>query len=106
MPVKRGNGKYGKPTYNQAAKIIAKFGGEAKLAEIVGCSRITAFRWQYQRPYGSDGLIPSAMVEPIQKVARVHGVLLTPSDWLPERINYDEQAAPARLHLPVIGKHA
>jgi len=105
MAGQRGIGKYGRPTYNQAQKVIRKFGGEAKLAEIVGCSRISAYRWQYQRPYGSDGLIPTAMVEKINSVARTHGVLLTPMDWLPERIDYEPVAADV-LHIPDITRTA
>jgi hypothetical protein len=88
MAVKRGAGKYGQPTYNQAQKIVAKFGGETLLSKIVKVGRITVYRWQYARPYGSDGLIPTPMVEKINTVARMHGVLLTADDWLPERIEY------------------
>lgn len=91
---KRGLGQYGRPTYNQAQKIVAKFGGEAPLAKALGISRITAYRWNYARPYGSDGMVPSSAVERVQRAARIQGIVLTPADWAPERINYpDEEAA-------------
>ena len=80
MPHKRNRGRYGCPTYNQAGKIIARFGGEAALAKLIGVSRITLYRWQYARPYGSDGLIPTAQIEKIRSIARVEGVLLRPEE--------------------------
>ena len=94
MPKIRNVGKHGRPTYNQAAKIIARFGSESKLAAIVGCARISCYRWQYRRPYGSDGLIPSAMVEKIHRVARINGILLTDHDWTPERVVYEDEYEP------------
>ena len=89
MAIKKGAGKYGRPTYNQAQKVIFKFGGEAAVAKLFGISRITVYRWQYARPYGTDGLIPTPMVEKLNSIARVQGVLLTSNDWLPERIQHD-----------------
>lgn len=108
----RGLGKFGRPQYNQVAKLVAKFGGESRLARAAGCSRISVYRWGYERPYGSDGLVPSAMVERIQQVARAEGVLLTPHDWLPERIDYTEHTqvhytpADAVAPTPVTGEMA
>lgn len=93
MKAKRGNGQFGRPTYSQAAKIIAKFGGEAKLAKAVGISRISAYRWNYARPYGTDGLIPSSAVDRVQRAARVEGIVLTDDDWRPDRIDYSDEAA-------------
>lgn len=84
----RGLGRYGRPTYTQAARIIAKFGGEARFAAAVGIDRVSAYKWSYARPYGADGLIPSTAVELVQRAARVEGILLTPEDWLPTRANY------------------
>lgn len=91
----RGAGQYGRPTYNQAAKIVAKFGSETRLAAALGVSRITIYRWQYARPYGTDGMIPSSAVERLERAARLEGIVLTASDWAPERIDYtdDEEAA-------------
>lgn len=90
MPRQRNKGQYGCPTYNQASKVIARFGGEAKLAKLIGVSRITLYRWNYKRPLGSDGLIPTAQIERIRSCARLEGVLLRPEDWVPERNQWDE----------------
>lgn len=93
MPVPKGSGQHAKPAFGQAAHIIRKFGGEAKLASLIGCSRITCFRWQYAPPAGTNGLIPNHQREAINKVARLEGVLLTADDWDQRRIHYkrDEQ---------------
>ena len=90
MPKSRNTGQFGCPTYNQAQKIVARFGGEAKLAALIKISRISVYRWQYRRPYGSDGLIPTAQIEKIRAIARLEGVLLRPEDWVPETIKYDK----------------
>jgi DNA-binding transcriptional regulator YdaS (Cro superfamily) len=94
MPKLRNQGEHGKPTYNQAQKIIQRFGGEAKLAKLIGISRISVYRWQYKRPIGADGLIPTANIEKIKAVARNEGILLRPEDWVPEVVKYDDQAQP------------
>ena len=91
MPKLRNQGEYGKPTYTQAAKIIARFGGEAKLARLIGISRISVYRWNYRRPVGADGLIPTANIERIKSVARLEGILLSDEDWVPEVAKYDDQ---------------
>jgi hypothetical protein len=91
MAKQRDQGKYGKPEFNQARKIAIRFGGESHLADAIGVSRITVYRWQYRRPYGSDGLIPSAAISKIRTVARLQGILLTPEDWVPERIRYEDR---------------
>lgn len=88
MSKTRGLGLHGRPTYNQARKIVAKFGDERKASECLGVSRITIYRWQYAKPYGTGGLIPGHMVERVQRVARVQGIVLTDRDWTPERIDY------------------
>lgn len=80
--------KHGRPTYNQAAKIVARFGGEIRLAEALGVSRVTVYRWSYSHPYGSDGLVPSRTVAAVQRAARIEGIVLTVGDWTPERIYY------------------
>jgi hypothetical protein len=88
MSKTRGLGLHGRPTYNQAKKIVAKFGDERKTALALGVSRITVYRWQYSKPYGTGGLIPGHMVERVQRVARTEGIVLTDKDWMPERIDY------------------
>ena len=96
MPHERGHGKYGKPTYKQAQYIIKKFGGESRLAKLLGISRITCYRWQYARPYGTDGLVPYVMRAKIDALARMEGVLLLPKDWETDRNKYDE--SPEVIH--------
>lgn len=93
QPKPRGWGRYGRPTYNQATKVIRKFGGEHELAEALGIHPVTPYRWQYARPAGTDGLIPIGMQARIHEVARINGVLLTPEDWAAERVIYDTPTA-------------
>lgn len=95
-------GQYARPTYNQAAKIIKRFGGEAKLAKLIGVSRVTIYRWQYQRPVGRDGLIPTPQIEKIKSIARAEGILLRPEDWVPETIKYPDENAPAKRRRPTL----
>lgn len=95
MPRQRNHGQFGCPTYNQAQKIVARFGSESKLASLIGISRISVYRWQYRRPYGADGLVPSFQIEKIKAVARLEGILLRDEDWVPEKITYDESNQPA-----------
>ena len=90
MPKTRGHGQYGRPGYSQAAHIIKKFGGEPALSKLLGISRITCYRWQYARPYGTDGLVPNNMRPKIEALARYEGVLLLPSDWEVSRVVYPE----------------
>ncbi len=90
MAIARNLGLYGFPSYNQAQKIIAKFGGEVAMAKLLGLSRISVYRWQYRWPYGTDGLIPPRRVNDINEIARREGILLREEDWMPEAIRYDE----------------
>lgn len=90
MPKPRNHGRHGRPEYNQAGKIIARFGGERLLAGLLNLNRVSVYRWQYRPPYGSNGLVPAPWVPLIRAAAREQGILLRPEDWVPERINYDE----------------
>ena len=58
------------------------------MAHLMGVSRITLYKWQYRKPEGRDGLVPSPAVDVINRIAAQHGIRLTPHDWLPERIQY------------------
>lgn len=91
MAAVRGAGKYGKPNYDQAKRIVRKFGGEPALAQLLGISRITPYRWQMARPLGTDGLVPQKMRPRIEAIARYQGVLLLPADWEATRIHYDDK---------------
>lgn len=96
MAARRNQGLYGYPTYTQAEKIISKFGGEARMAKLIGVTRISVYRWQYRRPYGSDGLIPSPQIDKIKEVARLEGILLRKEDWEPETFKYDDEVVAQR----------
>lgn len=85
-------GRYGRPAYTQAHRIIAKFGGPARFAAAVGIDRVTAYHWCYARPYGADGLIPSSQIDAVMRAARSEGILLLPEDWLPTRAVYSSEA--------------
>lgn len=96
MPVPKGSGAHGKPMFGQAAHIIGKFGNPAKLAELLTAagfplSRIAIYRWTYQPPAGTNGLVPNHWREPLTRIARLEGVLLTEEDWAQRRIVYKQQ---------------
>jgi hypothetical protein len=99
MAQSRNKGLYGLPTYNQAEKIITKFGGESSMAKLIGTSRISIYRWQYRRPYGSDGLIPTTQIDRIKEIARLEGILLTSQDWEPTKIQYDDETLALRERM-------
>ena len=69
----------------------------AALARALGISRITPYRWEYARPYGTDGLIPNAMVARVQAAAKAEGIELTPADWEPTLISYPTPLFPEYL---------
>jgi hypothetical protein len=86
-------GKYSRPRYDQAAKISARFGGEALLAKALGVARTTIYRWQYQPPVGTDGLVPSSAVKRVLAAARREGIVIRWQDWEPQRVVYDDSDA-------------
>ena len=74
--------------YNQAKKIIAKFGNARRLAELIGVHPVNVYRWSYPRARGgTDGLIPTASLAKVLLAARTDGILLTMDDLAPERIH-------------------
>ena len=73
--------------YNQAEKIIAKFGKASRLAQLIGVHRVNVYRWTYPRAKGgTDGLIPTASLGKVIAAARADGILLTMDDLAPERV--------------------
>lgn len=71
------------PKYNQAAKVVARFGGPAHLARVLGCNRSTVYKWLMPRgahPGGTDGVIPTRALLRIRDIARAEGVHLTDAD--------------------------
>ena len=85
------------PTYDQADKIIRRFGGVAALAEALGVQRITVYRW---RGRNAEGLIPTKQIDKIKKVARLHGIMLTPSDWEPNQAYQAADGAMTQRRAP------
>lgn len=79
------------PTYNQAYKIIARFGGVSKTAKLIGVSRISVHRWGYARPYGCDGLVPTVQLAKLKDVARLEGIFIQDKDWIIEKIKYEDK---------------
>jgi hypothetical protein len=82
------NCKGGRPQFNQAIKVMTRFGGEAAMAEAIGVNITTVYSWLYPPPRGTNGLIPAPQIEPIKKAARIHGIVLTAHDWYPAAIDY------------------
>jgi hypothetical protein len=76
----------GHPISGQAARIIDKFGGvlalQAALKEIgVSRSRTQIYRWtQPKWNYGTNGVIPSSVLQEILEAARLQGILITKED--------------------------
>jgi len=92
----RNQGMYGYPPFNQAEKIIKRFGGEQALAKALNLNPVTVYRWQYTWPYGRDGLIPRGQIERIKAAARNMGVMILPEDWVPERNHWSDEQLAAR----------
>ena len=67
---------------NQAARIIAKFGGADSLASAIGRDPSTIYRWANPKAF-TRGLIPSSAVFDILGAAAFHGIKLTAEDWFP-----------------------
>jgi hypothetical protein len=67
-----------------AASIICRLGGAAHVAEVLGVSPQSGFRWMLPREEGgSGGLIPQWHHRRLLDYARWHRVKLTAEDFLP-----------------------
>jgi putative alpha-1,2-mannosidase len=67
---------------NIASKIIERFGGAPKVAEIVGTERTAVYKWTYPRERGgSDGLIPSKYHAILLRAAKERKLKLKPEDF-------------------------
>lgn len=70
--------------YQQASRIIRKFGGARRLARLLGYEASRVYKWTYSREKGgTNGLVPAAVVPKIQALADLEKVHLTDSDWAP-----------------------
>lgn len=76
----------------QAARIMARFGGPAGLADALNAlpdakyhrERTAVYKWLYPRSRGgSDGLIPHSAYIAVKMAAAMQGIFLTAEDWLP-----------------------
>ena len=80
--------------YNQAMKIINRFGNARQLAKLIDTDPCNVYRWSYPREKGgTDGLIPTRAMGKVMAAARINGVLLTIEDLTPERILSEKEAA-------------
>ena len=66
-----------------ARSIIAKLGGEATVAKIVGTSYTAPYRWQHPKANGgTDGRVPQKHIPTLLTYAREHGIALTAHEFL------------------------
>ena len=73
--------------YDQAAKVIRKFGSPYKMAEFVRIHPANIYKWTWDKARGgTDGLIPSRSMPEVMRGARLAGILLTAEDLYPNVI--------------------
>ena len=82
------------PTWDQADKILARFGGVKAVADLLGVAITTVYRWRYPAPYGRDGLIPPAQLALLRAKARLVGILVTPDDIHPRKNDAPSTSTP------------
>lgn len=69
-----------------AKSIVARFGGEAKIAEVLSISPTIPYAWQYPREKkGTGGTIPQRYHLALLDHAQANGIDLSPADFLPVR---------------------
>jgi hypothetical protein len=67
--------------------IIEKFGGHARIAEILGVDVSRVYRWTYPEDRGgTGGLIPQKHQSKLLAEARSLGIGLTPADFFPPHV--------------------
>lgn len=77
---------------NQARRVIAKFGGVLRLAELLSevghpRSTVSIYRWTYMRSKGgTGGLVPHAMWPHLIRAAHLEGLILNAEDYDPRWI--------------------
>lgn len=73
----------------QAARIFKKFGGPQVLAKLLNMERTGVYKWAYPNDYkhqGTGGLIPNKHLPRVRELARLHGILLTAEDLMPDTL--------------------
>lgn len=69
-----------------ASKIIAKLGGEAKVAEITNMALTAPYRWQHEKAKGgTGGLIPQNHHRALLDYAHANDIPLAAEEFLPPR---------------------
>ena len=69
------------PMTTQADRVIKKFGGARRLAEMLECDASTIYKWTYpESKQGTGGHIPGHALRRIIALARPNGILLTDED--------------------------
>ena len=69
---------------NPASQIIARLGGERRIASVTGTAYTAPYRWQASRQKGgTDGLIPQRHHRKLLDYARARGIALTAEEFLP-----------------------
>lgn len=62
---------------SQASRVAALFGGQQRLAALLGVSKVTVYRWDHPPVKGgSGGSIPDRHWPAIRSLAGAHGVTL------------------------------
>lgn len=70
--------------YNQAQRIITRFGGYARIAQAIGKDVSAIYKWNYDKIRGgSNGLVPSSAIPDVVKAADILGIEFKPGDWDP-----------------------
>lgn len=65
-----------------AERIIEKFGGAAKLAELLQVDVSRVYRWTYPADRGgTGGLIPTKHQHRLIEIGRDHGIKIAPADF-------------------------
>lgn len=65
-----------------ATTIIEKFGGYARVAELLNCDVSRVYRWTYPvENGGTGGTVPAKQQAPLLEAAKRTGVNLTPADF-------------------------
>jgi hypothetical protein len=68
--------------HHAAQIVIEKFGGPARIAELLKVDVSRVYRWTYPADRGgTDGLIPTKHQMRLLALAREHGVPLSPDDF-------------------------
>jgi hypothetical protein len=71
-----------------ANSIMAKFGGPAKVAELVAVGPVAAYLWRFPRERnGTGGLIPQKYHRLLLEAAKLRRIPLSAEDFLPRPVD-------------------